>query len=112
MHHQSWKPVVLAIAAFSLTAMVPLTLCAQDHPEDHHDQRAEEHHDDHSVMQRDDHRDENRDEHRDNRPDPAAQYRHDHPRASARCHDGFFTTTHDRGRACTKHGGIDVWLVL
>ena len=108
MRHKTWKPVVLAIAAFSLTAMVPLSLSAQDHPEDHHDQKVEEHHDDHAVMQRDDHRD----EHRDNRSDPAAQYRHDHPHASARCHDGFFTTTQDRGRACSKHGGIDVWLVL
>jgi len=33
-----------------------------------------------------------------------------HPHAAARCHDGFFTTTRDRGRACTRHGGIDVWL--
>jgi hypothetical protein len=24
----------------------------------------------------------------------------------------FFTSTHDRSRACTKHGGIDVWLSL
>jgi hypothetical protein len=105
MRHQTWKPVILALAACSLTAMVPLTLCAQDRPEDHHEQKAEEHHDDHSVMRRDD-------DHHDNRPDPAAQYRHDHPHASARCHDGFFTTTQDRGRACSKHGGIDVWLVL
>src|ERR1700679_3296181 len=101
MRHQTWKPVILAIAAFSLTAMVPLTFCAQDHPEDHHEQKAEEHHDDHSVMRRDD-----------NRPDPAAQYRHDHPHASARCHDGFFTTTKDRSHACGKHGGIDVWRAL
>jgi len=105
MRHQSWKPLILGVAAFSLTAMVPLTVIAQDHPEDHHEQKAEEHHDDHPAMKRDDHHDENR-------PDPAAQYRHDHPRASARCHDGFFTTTHDRGRACSKHGGIDVWLAL
>ena len=38
--------------------------------------------------------------------------RHAHPRASARCHDGFFTTTRERTRACTKHGGIDIWLEL
>jgi hypothetical protein len=91
MHQHSWKPFVLAVAAFSLTAVVPVTVSAQDHPEEHHEQKAEEHHDD-------------------NRSDPAAQYRHDHPRASARCHDGFFTNTHDRGRACSKHGGIDTWL--
>jgi hypothetical protein len=52
------------------------------------------------------------DHHDDNRSDPAAQYRHDHPHAAARCHDGFFTNTKDRGRACSKHGGIDVWLAL
>jgi hypothetical protein len=91
MHQLTWKPVVLALAALSLMAMTPLTALAQDHPEDHHDQNAQEHHDD-------------------NRPDPAAQYRHDHPHSSARCHDGFFTTTKDRSRACSKHGGIDVWL--
>jgi hypothetical protein len=98
MHQLNWKPVVLALAAFSLMAMTPLTVLAQDHPEDHHDQKVQDHHD------------ENR--HDDNRPDPAAQYRHDHPHASARCHDGFFTTTKDRGHACSKHGGIDVWLSL
>ena len=87
----TWKPVVLALAALSLTAMAPLTALAQDRPDDHHDQNAQEHHDD-------------------SRADPAAQYRHDHPHSSARCHDGFFTSTKDRGRACSKHGGIDVWL--
>jgi hypothetical protein len=93
MHQLSWKPFVLAVAAFSLTAVAPVTVSAQDHPEDHRDQKAEEHHDD-------------------NRGDPATQYRHDHPHASARCHDGFFTNTSDRGRACSKHGGIDVWLAI
>jgi hypothetical protein len=105
MRQTTWKPIVLALAAFSLTAMVPLSVSAQDHQDDHHDQKAEDHHDDHSAMRRDDHHDESR-------PDPAAQYRHDHPHSSARCHDGFFTSTQDRSRACTKHGGIDVWLSL
>jgi hypothetical protein len=105
MRHFIWKPVILAAAAVSLAALSPLAVRAQDRPEDHHEQKADEHHDQHEVMRRDDHHD-------DNRPDPAAQYRHDHPKASARCHDGFFTNTHDRGRACTKHGGIDVWLAL
>ena len=105
MRQQIWKPTILALAAFSLTAMVPLAVSAQDHPQDHHDQKVEEHQDDHSAMQRDDHHD-------DKSGGPAARYRHDHPHASARCHDGFFTTTLDRGHACTKHGGIDVWLVL
>lgn len=40
----------------------------------------------------------------------ADRYRKMHPRAAARCHDGFFTNTSDRSRACSKHGGIDVWL--
>jgi hypothetical protein len=105
MRHSTWKPIILALAAFSLTAMIPLSVSAQDHQDDHHDQKAQDHQDDHSAMRRDDHHDESR-------PDPAAQYRHDHPHSSARCHDGFFTSTHDRSRACTKHGGIDVWLSL
>lgn len=42
----------------------------------------------------------------------AAVYRREHPGAAARCHDGFFTHTKDRRRACSKHGGIDVWLLL
>jgi hypothetical protein len=37
-------------------------------------------------------------------------YRREHPGAAARCHDGFFTRTTDRRRACSRHGGIDVWL--
>ena len=101
MHQHSWKPFVLAVAGFALAAVVPITVSAQDRPEDHREQKA------------DDHRDQRPAEHHDdNRPDPAAQYRHDHPHASARCHDGFFTNTHDRGRACSKHGGIDIWLAL
>ena len=40
-----------------------------------------------------------------------ALYRREHPRAAARCHDGFFTTTTDRTRACSKHGGIQIWLL-
>jgi hypothetical protein len=42
--------------------------------------------------------------------DRVADLHRTHPQAAARCHDGFFTTTRDRGRACTRHGGIDVWL--
>jgi hypothetical protein len=107
MSQQLWKPVMLAVASLSVSALLPLTVGAQDRDE-HQDQRAQDHQDEHhrgDAMSRDDHHD-------DNRGDPATQYRHDHPRASARCHDGFFTTTHDRSRACTKHGGIDVWIAL
>lgn len=39
------------------------------------------------------------------------RYRHEHPRAAARCHDGFFTTTRNRTLACSKHGGIEIWLL-
>lgn len=39
------------------------------------------------------------------------EWRRAHPHAAARCHDGYFTSTHDRDRACKRHGGIDVWLV-
>jgi len=105
MRHQFWKPIVLAAAAFSLGAVVPLAASAQDHPDEHHEQKPEDHPENHAMMRRDDHHD-------DSHPDPAAQYRHDHPHSSARCHDGFFTSTRDRSRACTKHGGIDVWLVM
>jgi hypothetical protein len=105
MRDHIWKPVILAMAVLSLTAVVPLTARAQDRPDEHHDQQAQDHHDDHPAMKRDEHHDEGK-------ADPAAQYRHDHPRASARCHDGFFTNTKDRSRACSKHGGIDVWIAL
>jgi len=103
MIYRLCKPLILTGAAFILTAVAPIAF-AQDHPEEHHSQNTEEHHDDHGAMQRDDHHD--------NDSDAGARYRHDHPHASARCHDGFFTNTRDRGRACSKHGGIDVWLSL
>ena len=44
--------------------------------------------------------------------DDVSTLRHAHPRAAARCHDGFFTNTRDRARACSKHGGIEIWLAL
>ena len=44
------------------------------------------------------------------RPADVERYRKAHPHAAARCHDGFFTNTTERTRACSKHGGIDVWL--
>jgi hypothetical protein len=91
------KPAIFAIAALAASTVGSIAV-AQDHPDDHHAMKADDH--------RDDHRDDRRND------DPAVRYRHDHPNASARCHDGFFTTTHDRGHACTKHGGIDVWLSI
>jgi hypothetical protein len=102
---QSLVPGLLALA---LAAAAPSTVRAQDRPDDRndqHDQMPADHRDDHPAARPDVHHDAAR-------PDPVVQYRHDHPRASARCHDGFFTTTSDRSRACTKHGGIDVWLAL
>jgi hypothetical protein len=91
----------------ALTAAGSSALRAED---EHHDQQAVERHDDHPSPRPEERRPE---EYRpEGRVEPAIQYRHDHPGASARCHDGFFTRTTDRGRACSKHGGIDVWLVL
>jgi hypothetical protein len=120
MGQQLWKPVILAMASLSLTALIPLTVCAQDRQDEHRDQQTE-HRDDQSTRhddqtKRDDQapkRDDQtrRDDHQGG-GDQASQYRHDHPRASARCQDGFFTTTRDRSRACSKHGGIDVWIAL
>lgn len=87
--------------ALALYAVGSSTLLAQDRPDEHHDQKPAEHHD------------EMRAEHPDaGHDDPVARYRHDHPHSSARCHDGFFTSTSDRNRACRKHGGIDVWLAM
>jgi hypothetical protein len=99
MRQHSWKPMVLSLTAIAMTALIPALVSAQDRPEDRKP-------DEHQVMKADIHRDDK------NNDDKASQYRHDHPRAAARCHDGFFTNTKDRSRACSKHGGIDVWLSL
>lgn len=107
MRRYFWKPFALGVVAFALAAGGPVAVHAQDHHDDRHDEKAAEHrddhHDDHAAPRHDEKRDE---EHR------AEQYRHDHPNRSARCHDGFFTMTKDRGHACSKHGGIDIWLLL
>jgi hypothetical protein len=101
MRQQFWKPALLALSALAMTGLAPALVSAQDRPDDHH------------AMRADDHRDDHRDEHKDDRGGgDAERYRHDHPHSSARCHDGFFTATKDRNHACTKHGGIDVWLSL
>lgn len=94
---------LLTVTLFALTlyAVGSSPLLAQDRPDEHHDQKPMEHHDD----MRGEHPDAAHD-------DPVARYRHDHPHSSARCHDGFFTRTTDRNRACHKHGGIDVWLAM
>jgi hypothetical protein len=86
------RPVVLVLFTLSLTAASPLIVFAQDQQGDHRDQPAERRDDRHPP------------------DDQLAKYRHDHPKASARCHDGFFTSTADHNRACSKHGGIDAWL--
>jgi hypothetical protein len=88
--------------SLTLSAAVPSLLHAQDRPDEQHDQPA--------PAQRHDERTPGREAPR--ADDQVAQYRHAHPSAAARCHDGFFTKTKDRGRACSKHGGIDVWLGL
>jgi hypothetical protein len=97
MRKQLFKPAFLAIAALGLVAVGPIA-SAQEHP------------DEHKVMRADDHRDAHQDNKHDD--DAVSRYRKDHPHSSARCHDGFFTSTRDRDHACTKHGGIDVWLQL
>jgi hypothetical protein len=101
------KSTLLALTAFAITGLAPVLAGAQDRPDDQHAMRAEHHDakpDDQHAM---------RAEHHDAKPDDQiARYRHDHPHSAARCHDGFFTSTRDRNRACSKHGGIDVWLVL
>jgi hypothetical protein len=101
MRSQSWKSIAVSLAILALAAGNVSSVIAQDRPDDHRDAKADEHHDDHAPPRPDE-----------KRGDPAEQYRHDHPHASARCHDGFFTTTKDRAHACGKHGGIDVWLAL
>ena len=108
MRQHFLKPTLLALTALAITALTPVLSSAQDRPDD---RRPDEHH----VMKADEHRDDHRDDRSrdDNRGDDQVQrYRHDHPHSSARCHDGFFTATRDRNHACTKHGGIDVWLSL
>jgi hypothetical protein len=93
-----WKPILLT-TAFAMTGLAPALVSAQDRPDDRRP-------DDHQVMKADIHRDDHKND------DQVQRYRHDHPHSSARCHDGFFTSTKDRNHACTKHGGIDVWLSL
>jgi hypothetical protein len=101
MSLKTWKSLALSLAVLSLAAGNASSVFAQDRPDDHTDHR-DDHHDDHAAPRPDE-----------KHVDPADQYRHDHPHATARCHDGFFTTTKDRAHACTgKHGGIDVWLAL
>jgi hypothetical protein len=104
MRQHSWKPSLLTLTALAMTALTPALVSAQDRPDERRP-------DEHQVMKADEHRDEHKgDDHRND--DQVQRYRHDHPHSSARCHDGVFTTTKDRNRACTKHGGIDVWLSL
>ena len=99
MQQHFWKPTLLTLTALAMTALTPALVSAQDRPDDRRP-------DEHQVMKADEHRDDHRND------DQVQRYRHDHPHSSARCHDGVFTTTKDRNRACTKHGGIDVWLAL
>ncbi len=111
MQQHLWKPALLTLTALAMTALAPALASAQERPDEH---RQDEHRpDEHQAMRSDDHRDDRRDDHnRDRGGDQAERYRHAHPNSSARCHDGFFTSTKDRNRACTKHGGIDIWLTL
>jgi hypothetical protein len=110
MRQHFWKPALLTLTALAMTALTPALVSAQDRPDEHRqdEHRPDEHRpDEHQVMKADVHRDDQR-----GGDDQVQRYRHDHPHSSARCHDGFFTSTKDRSHACTKHGGIDVWLSL
>jgi Ni/Co efflux regulator RcnB len=109
MRHQFWKPALLAVSVFAASSLAPTLAGAQDRPAQDHpaqDHPAQDRPDAQHAMRADVHRDDTRGD------DAVARYRHDHPHSSARCHDGFFTSTRDRNRACSKHGGIDVWLSL
>ena len=133
MRPQHWKSLALA-AALALAVVSTANIHAQDQPGDQNAQRSAQDHnaqpDDRSRdtarpdenAQRNDNGNDNQhpSEHapaHDNAReqgggDQVTQLRHAHPGAAARCHDGFFTRTTDRRRACSKHGGIDVWLLL
>jgi hypothetical protein len=111
----------LSVMALMLSATFALPAHAQNRPDDQrdHPQTHQTPPDEHRPAQDDNHRAARDDNHRAPRddahrgaPDDAATLRHAHPRAAARCHDGFFTNTKDRSHACTKHGGIDIWLAL
>lgn len=95
---------VAAIAiALAATVGSPSTLRAQQGgpPGDQHPDNQAVQHDDHAPPPPKGHP----------QDDVVIGYRRDHPGAAARCHDGFFTKTTDRRRACSRHGGIDVWLL-
>lgn len=98
------RSAILAALVFVLGANAPSLVHSQDRPDEHRDQPPPaEHHDTGPA--------EHRDEHAAPQGDQAARLRRAHPHAAARCHDGFFTTTRTRARACSKHGGIDIWLL-
>ncbi len=89
------KSLALCVA-LGFAVVGTATLHAQDRPDDQHDQKSAP---DQKAQPA---------EHADS--DTIARYKKAHPTAAARCHDGFFTKTADRNLACSKHGGIDVWL--
>jgi hypothetical protein len=105
MRQHSWKPTLLSLTALAMIALTPALVSAQDRQDDRKP-------DEHQVMKADIHRDDHKNDDHKYSDDQVQKYRHDHPHAAARCHDGVFTTTKDRNLACTKHGGIDVWLSL
>jgi hypothetical protein len=132
MHKFHWKALALGVA-LALSAVGTANVRAQNRPDDQRAQnsapdrqdqkaapddhaRPDEHAQPNEHAGNNDHptdhaRPEARPEERTDN-DAAARYRKSHPGYAARCHDGFFTRTTDRGHACSKHGGIDVWLLL
>jgi hypothetical protein len=124
MRQLHWKSLTLSIA-LGLAAVGTANLHAQNRPDDQRDQgsapsqnaQPPEHSRDRAPSRATQPPSENahpneRIAERGNSDDTVTRYRKAHPHAAARCHDGFFTNTADRSRACSKHGGLDVWLQL
>lgn len=130
MRQEILRPVALAVLALALAAGAAANVYAQGQRDqsdqrDQHDQNGQNGQKGAPGEQREQPNQNDRDAQRpaarpdehpaarhDDHGDQVAQYRHAHPGAAARCHDGFFTRTTDRKRACSKHGGIEIWLLL
>lgn len=113
MRYQTPTPLALATTvAIALLAVssAPAALHAQDASRhDQQQQAGDQRHDQQPAGRPEDHHGGDQADHADRRDNDADALRRDHPGATARCHDGFFTKS-ERRRACTRHGGIDVWL--
>ena len=103
--------IAVAALTVALAALGGAAAHAQDQRPDDQSRHEDQGHRDDQGRDHDQGRHDNNDHARhDEGGGDSDRYRKQHPHAAARCHDGFFTNTGDRGRACSKHGGIDVWL--